>query len=236
MHLLIDEAQFLVDSKVRDAVDSMSAEEAELAQVESMLKSLGVESEAEVAALVDFFFPDRPLGEEDEDEEDGLDEKGTYDASAADARAVVAELAKIIQPERVIEAIKSFVDAKKLGEATGAPISAKPATAKSSPLPASGKEGSGGEVARPVDARREEREYWARASGVLGEERLAVWSQLEKALVQYNQVLDDRSSAVEEVADLQQKNAALKQLLNTYLGARVNEELIIPPNQTIQLA
>ena len=40
---------------------------------------------------------------------------------------------------------------------------------------------------------------------------------------------------LDEVTALQQQNDSLKDLLQTYLGARVNEELIVPPNQTISL-
>ena len=64
---------------------------------------------------------------------------------------------------------------------------------------------------------------------------MAVWRSLETALVQYNGILAERADAIDEVAGLQRENESLKELLHTYLGARVNEELIIPPNRTIQL-
>ena len=83
--------------------------------------------------------------------------------------------------------------------------------------------------------RREETAYWGRAAGVISEDTTQVWSQLEKALTSYNQVLTDRANCIDEVTSLQQQNDSLKDLLQTYLGARVNEELIVPPNQTISL-
>ena len=86
-----------------------------------------------------------------------------------------------------------------------------------------------------LDARKEEKLYWERAASVISDETVSVWVQLEKALQQYNQILSDRSAAIEEVSSLQQRNASLKELLHTYLGARVNDELIVPPNQTIKI-
>ena len=44
-----------------------------------------------------------------------------------------------------------------------------------------------------------------------------------------------RASEIEKVRSLQDQNVQLKSLINQYLNAKVNEELIVPPSNTIQL-
>jgi dynein regulatory complex protein 1 len=218
MRLLVDEAQFLVDGRVKEALSTMSSEEGHLAQAESMLRALGVESDSEIASLLAYFFPE---GENEEDADvdgDSIDE----------LPPMVKELRKLIQPEHVVKAIAAFVEMRKWQRAAGAAASGASTVGANSVAAVSVSDGA-------VSGRREEKVYWARAADVVREEKLQVWASLEAALVKYNGVLTERSDAIEEVESLQQKNDALKELLHTYLGARVNEELIIPPNHTIQL-
>jgi hypothetical protein len=219
MALLLEEGQFLVDTKVKEALAMMgSEEEAQLAQVESMLRALGVDTEEDVKTLVEFFFPPS----DDEEDLDGLE---------AELPETVLALKKLISPEKVTAAIGSFVEAKKLAKLIGgAPRPAGAGAAGGEASAAAGGGGGGGSS----EGRREEKEYWVRAASVISDDTLLVWSQLEKSLVAYNKVLAERSDAIAEVQSLQNKNESLKELLHTYLGARVNEELIVPPNQTIQ--
>jgi len=227
MRLLVDEAQFLVDGRVKEALSAMSSEEGHLAQAESMLRALGVESDSEIASLLAYFFPEGE-GEEDADiDGDSVDE----------LPPMVKELRKLIQPEYVVKAISAFVEMRKLQRAAGADAVAAGARAAASGASTVGANSVAAVSVSDgaVSGRREEKAYWARAVDVVREEKLQVWASLEAALVKYNGVLTERSDAIEEVESLQQKNDALKELLHTYLGARVNEELIIPPNHTIQL-
>lgn len=227
MRLLVDEAHFLVDARVKEALSTMSNEEGHLAQAESMLRALGVESDSEIASLLAYFFPDGD-GEEDANiDGDSIDE----------LPPMVKELRKLIQPEHVVRAISAFVEMRKLQRAAGADAVAAGARAAASGASTVGMNSVAGVSVSDgaVSGRREEKAYWARAADVVREEKLQVWASLEAALMKYNGVLTERSDAIEEVESLQQKNDALKELLHTYLGARVNEELIIPPNHTIQL-
>ena len=73
-------------------------------------------------------------------------------------------------------------------------------------------------------------------SGVISEPTFLVWKQLEKQLISYNEVLQTRSNCIGEVTSLREQNMQLKGLLNQYLNARVNDELIVPPTDTIHLA
>merc|ERR1712072_635034 len=83
---------FLVEKKVRDALDELPEDEAELAQAESLLRALGARDDADISLLVSKFFSDGPA-----------DTEGEGDAAA---RA----LATRIKPEDVVGAAQSFVE------------------------------------------------------------------------------------------------------------------------------
>ena len=51
----------------------------------------------------------------------------------------------------------------------------------------------------------------------------------------YENVVKERSAAIEEVQSLENQNAELKKLMNQYLSADVNDELHVPPTQVIRL-
>jgi dynein regulatory complex protein 1 len=248
MELLVDEAQFLVDTKVKEALSSMSQEDGELAQAESMLKALGCENESDMTSLLEFFFPlPPPPIDEDQDaiiqENLALNQGNNGQGQIQEKPQAFKELAQIIKPDDVTRAISLFIEAKKAKRAIGAAnVEAANATGSNSGghnggnslSSANGGENGEGSGNLVHDARREEKEYWVRAAGIIGPGTVSVWTQLEKALQEYNVVLSERKAAIEEVESLQAKNGALKELLQTYLGARVNEELIIPPNQSVQ--
>jgi len=219
MQLLVSEAGFLVDTKVKEALDSFLPEESELAQAESLLRALGVEHENDVEALLSYFFPNP-----EDDEDNPLENPGGEDADAPQA---FLELQRLISPDGVVKAISSFVASRKTSHGKR-DVAAATAHAKT---------GDGEEEApvAAVDSVNEEVEYWRRASSVVSEDTIRVWEQLEKALQDYNTILSQRSSCIDEVQDLRRQNASLKELLSTYLGARVNDELIVPPSQTIRL-
>mmetsp|Transcript_26278 Transcript_26278/g.34173 ORF Transcript_26278/g.34173 Transcript_26278/m.34173 type:complete len:756 (-) Transcript_26278:1528-3795(-) len=133
MLLLVDEAQFLVDTKVKEALVSMSKEEGELAQAESMLKALGCENESDMNALLEFFFPlPPPMIDEDEDaihqENMALNANNNNNNPSSNPNGgnngetpqAFKELALMIKPDDVIKAISQFIEAKKAKRAIGA--------------------------------------------------------------------------------------------------------------------
>lgn len=62
------------------------------------------------------------------------------------------------------------------------------------------------------------------------------WTQaLERSLREYNKILEERSSMVDEVQSLRDQNQELKNVLNHYLNAQVNDELHVPPTQVIRI-
>ena len=83
--------------------------------------------------------------------------------------------------------------------------------------------------------RREEREFWERMASIISDKTFRVWNALEKALHKYNALTGARAATINEVAELQQQNGELKALLNQYLSSKINEDLHVPPTQTIRL-
>jgi dynein regulatory complex protein 1 len=211
LQLLVDEAHFLVDSKVTSSLSELSGEEGSLIQAESMLRALGVDDEADVQSLVHFFFPLLP--DADEAKSDVVE----------DEPEALQSLKRLIRPDDVVGAIGAFVNTRKASKCPGA-----------NPPIVTGSDITSAPLMRR-NGRREEKDYWLRASGIVSDETFSVWAQLEKALIQYNTILSERSDAINEVEALRHKNASLRALLNTYLGARVNEELVIPPQQTMRI-
>lgn len=83
--------------------------------------------------------------------------------------------------------------------------------------------------------KREERIFWEKMTTVLDDKKLSTWKALDKALTKYYALLVDRQNLIEETGLLNQQNEELKTLLNQYLQAGVNHELHVPPTQVIRL-
>ena len=47
--------------------------------------------------------------------------------------------------------------------------------------------------------------------------------------------MTSRGALISEVGEMQRQNAELKALLNQYLSSKINEDLHVPPTQTIRL-
>jgi len=73
--------------------------------------------------------------------------------------------------------------------------------------------------------KREERVFWEKMTKVLSDKNLSVWRALDKALSKYYSLLVDRQNLIEETGLLNQQNEELKTLLNQYLQAGVNHDL-----------
>ena len=207
LELLSAEAGFLVEKKVRDALDELPDDEAELAQAESLLRALGARDDADISLLVSKFFSDGPA-----------DTEGEGDAAA---RA----LATRIKPEDVVGAAQSFVEERRRNAAL------KPPAADT----VIGAEPVGLAAEREKERHAKQREYWTKMANVVSDDTFEVWQELEKQLEKYNTVLKQRSQEIARVTSLQEQNAQLKALINQYLNAKVNDELIVPPAATIAM-
>lgn len=86
-------------------------------------------------------------------------------------------------------------------------------------------------------ARRKERErlFWYRLGHVISEPTLGVWTALERWQHQYNTLLEERATLIDETTELAKQNEELKILLSEYLGSKVNQELEIPPTRLIRV-
>lgn len=78
-------------------------------------------------------------------------------------------------------------------------------------------------------------DVWTQAAHIIPDKTLQVWQALEKGLLKYNHVLEKRAKTMEQVSSLEQQNEELKALLRQYLGNSVNDQLIVPPSQTIRV-
>ena len=74
------------------------------------------------------------------------------------------------------------------------------------------------------------KEYWDRIAAVVPNEVVSeVWERLEGEMIKYNKSLKDRVGLLQGNEALRNQNEELKGLLNQYLSAKINEELIVPP-------
>ena len=139
-----------------------------------------------------------------------------------EAGGAIERLQKLIQPNQVVKAINTFVQGRK-GDAEARPA------AKFMQME---EEGSG-EVEKKKPS--EEKLFWERMANVISPSTWSTWDHLESSLKSYNTLLESRASGISNVNDLGEQNGKLKELLNQYLGSRINDELIVPPTDTIKL-
>lgn len=78
---------------------------------------------------------------------------------------------------------------------------------------------------------RAQREYWSSVVKVIPPKTIRVMEALEKGLTMYHHALLRRKEYIDDVNALKRQNAELKTLLKQYLGAPINEDLIVPPTQ-----
>lgn len=86
-------------------------------------------------------------------------------------------------------------------------------------------------VASEKKARKKEKErlFWHKLGNVLPESTLRVWDILEKQQRNFNELLKSREKLIEETAGLGRQNDELKMLLQQYMQADINTQLLVPP-------
>ncbi|RHY64150.1 hypothetical protein DYB34_006214 [Aphanomyces astaci] len=216
LKLLASEAGFLVNANVLQAIDTMDEDEAELVRADSILRSLGVESEGDMERLLGFFFHDANVVGGGEDDDEG---KQTLTMGLK------------VQPDQVIQTIQFFVDElnKEKRLHGNRPRRAVKKHDDNNDEEHHGHHRAGGR------GRKEDKYFWARAQQILPDTTQRVWLALEKGLTEYNTVLKQRKVLIDAVSALQMQNSELKALLRQYLGSAVNDELLIPPTQMIRV-
>lgn len=95
--------------------------------------------------------------------------------------------------------------------------------------------GSESEADRKARRRREERKFWERMGHVIPDMNFRVWKALDAFLKRYYDLLQARSKSIDSAVGMQKQNEELKQLLDQYLGSKVNEDLQVPPTHVIRV-
>merc|ERR1711865_1084428 len=137
--------------------------------------------------------------------------------------------ALMVDADDVLQMLKDFIKEKdNLQMADVAPDKKKKTQRKTN----AGSESDAGVKAR---RRREERKFWERMGHVIPDMNFRIWRALELFLKKYYDLLLKRSKAIDSAVGLQKQNEELKQLLDQYLGSKVNEELQVPPTHVIRV-
>lgn len=208
--LLAEEASYLLEDKVKDQLLGLSEKEQLTLKIDSIRKTLGIETMDDVQNLVNLFY------------QHSANQKDLYYQS--DDEAPDTEDLQVASYE-VFDILAEYLDLKnesrfKIGEQTG--ISMKSISMDS-------------EKQKREKVLYEEKMHWVKLGGVLEEKHLRVWKALERAFQQYYNLLQSRQNLVEETGMLHQQNEELKSLLQQYLHAGVNQELKVPPTQMLRI-
>ena len=211
--MLCEEAGFLVDQSARDLIKGVPGDRSKVLEADSILKALSIENEEDVERLLGYFFDDTTDEDEDSDAEgDGKDPLSVIRAKVR------------VRSGDVVKTVRRFVAdrAEKQSDDGAMQVQAASMAEKAA-------------AAQRAKKRKEERQFWQRVANVVPPKTVRVWNALSKAMEKYEGVVKERSAAINEVRSLEQQNAELKQLMNQYLSADVNDELHVPPTQVIRL-
>ncbi|GAB0185252.1 dynein regulatory complex protein 1 [Grus japonensis] len=229
LELVSDESGFLIESKLLRPLHELGRHERTLMKLDSIFAALKIDSEDDLYQLVDFFLKYKaqevavsqsqgsPGGEDimdpAEDREDGgSDAQREETKSPQSSRGSLPSVC--IHADDVLKILKAFArDFDKLRE--------KDRPAK--------------EVLQVQD-RSKDGEYWEALAHVIPEPTLKLWDALMVALEEYYEVLKRRASLLAEAAVLQQQNSELYLLLEEYVSSGVNNKLLSPPTQWMDLS
>ncbi|XP_059584479.1 dynein regulatory complex protein 1 isoform X2 [Alligator mississippiensis] len=78
--------------------------------------------------------------------------------------------------------------------------------------------------------------YWDNLAHIISAQKLKLWDALEAALEKYYNILTQRLKLLMKNSSLQQQNAELHLLLQQYCTSQMNDKLLIPPTQLMELS
>jgi len=136
--------------------------------------------------------------------------------------------ALMVEADDVLNLLKAFIQEKE-NQRSADVVPDKKKKARTQQL------GSESEAEKKARVRREERKFWEKKGHVIPDMNFRVWRALDAALKRYYKLLQDRSKAIDSAVNMQKQNEELKQLLDQYLGSKVNEELQVPPTHVIRV-
>jgi dynein regulatory complex protein 1 len=243
------------EARARDAGDAADAAATAAAaaqlRAESVLRALGVRDAPSFDALVAAMTMNESGVKKDDLEEtqrrsrkksgggvfakdEALLSTETLSRSARRS-ASAAALDAIFVPDYddVVPRLIAFAESEKGASAGGRALAAlKAANAVSASADdTSGERKEEEDKPKPRKTRAElEAAFWQRQANVVGAKPTRAWSALERGLEKYVATLTKRKDAMEQTASLAKQNEELRGLLRQYLGADVNDELIVPPS------
>jgi dynein regulatry complex protein 1 len=288
LKLLSQETGFLqLQPQLQQNLDSLSAttppEVIELTKAEAIFKALGIKNEQKVSQLLQYFFKDCDQGLLVDINTEGTEQEFVYDtygnlipkemddleAMTEDEELLLRfpnedldELREMINPESVMEAIRTFMDDTTENNDPTASLSTTNKSTTGGGGAGNGPGGSGGlngvgtngvgttattgGVGVGVgggtsdDISNKKRvnniqNYWIQLSQIVPDLSVEVWKQLDTDIKNYKDILTKRAQSIHEVDVLAAQNIELKRVLNQYLGDRANDKFCIPPSQTMRV-
>ena len=213
---LVDVFFFLVDPKAQRAVDAANASVAEGtgASEEERLTVDAAVARLKAESVL------KAKGVTDAPSFDGLASALTVDGADPVVHAGGGgDVAGIMLPSTdLVVAATKFAEAENIAKSGGGGgrNQTQPTGDESSPAPRKTKE-------------QLEKEYWENMSNAVGEKNFRVWSQLERSMERYREMLMKRRDSLRDAESLREQNDELRGLLSQYLSSSVNDELMVPP-------
>lgn len=213
---LVDVFFFLVDPKAQRAVDAANASVAEGtgASEEERLTVDAAVARLKAESVL------KAMGVTDAPSFDGLASALTVDGADPVVHAGGGgDVAGIMLPSAdLVVAATKFAEAENIAKSggSGGRNQTQPTGDESSPAPRKTKE-------------QLEKEYWENMSNAVGEKNFRVWSQLERSMERYREMLMKRRDSLRDAESLREQNDELRGLLSQYLSSSVNDELMVPP-------
>ena len=235
--ILIEEATYLIDDKALQMCEGKTQKDQFLIMIDSIRKSLGIESMDDVELLVNTFYEfgekkKKRLAEEEakrlaakedqqsnnqapgkNDKKDGKDKKG-------DGKGAQQQEAPSYEEEEPEEKDENMpdIDLDDVVEVLQDFHMRREEKLNNQDLvgnPSLKKKSNfQTEEQKQERQRREERIFWERMTKVLSDKGHSVWRALDKALSKYYALLVERQNLIEETGLLNQQNEELKTLLN----------------------
>ena len=213
---LVDVFFFLVDPKAQRAVDAANASVAEGtgASEEERLTVDAAVARLKAESVL------KAMGVTDAPSFDGLASALTVNGADPVVHAGGGgDVAGIMLPSTdLVVAATKFAEAENIAKSggSGGRNQTQPVGDESSPAPRKTKE-------------QLENEYWENMSNAVGEKNFRVWSQLERSMERYREMLMKRRDSLRDAESLREQNDELRGLLSQYLSSSVNDELMVPP-------
>ncbi|XP_070284946.1 dynein regulatory complex protein 1 isoform X3 [Myotis yumanensis] len=210
--LLCDESGFLIESKLLSLLQPLEKSECYLLRLDAIF------SEGEMMPALEPV----PKGEEEEEKKDKEEEEEEEEEESLEeeeAGSLVEEeeastSPRLIHPNDVLKILEAFVKGLKKPRDARAPVKLQKATRDNS----------------------KDSDYWKALATVIPRSRQNLWDGLYAALEKYHLVLMRRAELLLECNTLEQQNTELQQLLQKYLGSKINSELQVPPTQVLPIS